>query len=723
MDGMGETYRTMRAALLENDPAYASDLLFEGDYECIPSDVAAKASESAWDYREGESVYTFSKSSSDRTISVRPIFKRFVEERSPPALYNHGFENMASAGALYSRASSHVFGDWNACGKVMGLAPWMGHVWDDDEDEGKMEAAQLEEPVMWGHLYVDEGEEGGFGSDVSAMKGLPHIARADPDLFDGEGNMRRRYDFDDCDGDDFVPPPQEESEDGSGSDQSSTTTPRVIDAAIKNVRLPPKVALDAISLSHRIQSDLENVVLDFVRHFKSETGEKNLCIAGGVALNSVLNGKLSRDLGFEKVFIPPYPGDDGIAVGCCAYGLWGNAALPAKAKEADVGEGEGEREEKKEKRERVRPPLWSEPLPPYLGPYPTDASIESALQDAAPWLLIEHVPSQSKRHSLIAQELADSGVVALYRGRSEMGPRALGHRSILADPRKKGLVRFINERVKSRESFRPFAPSALAEYAPDWFDLGGMDSPYMSLTARVKDGKRGKIPAVTHVDGSSRLQTVTEESEPSYHALIQAFYDLTGVPLVLNTSFNTLPGEPIVECPRDAVRSFLYSMGSIEMLAMGEYVVRRRDADVRSLLGKVKKDGTVVSPPLRPVRAGPFVMESTTAVGGGPNSEDQEVRTTTRVRMPSRIMHDSRPDKDRGWFDLLDDLEVQVLAMCDGENDVQDMLAEYLDDPDDDDETGGTGETETQDEQYQANLFSNIMRRLTRLYEYGFVSW
>ena len=141
------------------------------------------------------------------------------------------------------------------------------------------------------------------------------------------------------------------------------------------------------------------------------------------------------------------------------------------------------------------------------------------------------------------KEIELGGVVALYQGRSELGPRALGHRSILADPRKKGLVRFINEHVKKRESFRPFAPSVLAEYASEWFETDKYNdenfSPFMSLTAIVKPQKRARIPAVTHVDGSSRLQTVTPQDEPLYHRLITKFYELTGVPMVLNTSFNT----------------------------------------------------------------------------------------------------------------------------------------------------------------------------------------
>ena len=674
MDGMGETYRAMRSAAESGEDRYVSDLLFDGEFQCIPSDIHERSQNSVFDWREGESVYTFSKDGKD--ISVKPVFKRFVEERTPPARYNHGFENMESAGALYSRASSHVFGDWNSCGKVMGLAPWMGHRW---EEKGGIEAEPIKGPIMSGKLYEDDG----LKIDRSSMVGIPHVARTDPDLFDEDGNMRKRYDFDDYD-----PKKSSAKEDTPSSDDDESENKATS-------QLPSRVALDAIALSSRIQIDLETVVMDFVKHFKEETGQSNLCIAGGVALNSVLNGRLSRELGFEKTFIPPYPGDDGIAVGCCAYGLFGNSALDKDNKNAKVD-------------------LWKGPLSPYLGPMPTELEMKDAIADAAPWLEVETVRNDQRRFDMIARELDASGVVAIYNGRSEMGPRALGHRSILADPRKKGLVRFINEAVKFRESFRPFAPSALAEEATKWFDLGAPGSnasPYMSLTAQVKESKRALIPAVTHVDGSSRLQTVTPEAEPLYHQLISTFFKLTGVPLVLNTSFNTLPSEPIVETPQNAIRSFLYSMGSIEMLVMGDYIIRRKDCDVRALMGEVTKAGEMVKPPAMPVRAGAFSLESTTEIG----ETEEDVRVVNKVRMPSRPMHKSG-GKDDGWFELLDDLEMQVLMLCDGQTDVQDMMKEYVDEEGDD-------ENDTRSMEFQQNLFSNIMRRLTRLYEYGFISW
>jgi carbamoyltransferase len=585
---------------------------------------------------------------------------------------------MDSAGALYSRASSHIFGDWNACGKVMGLAPWMGHVWEapSRDESDKITAAKLVNPILKGKIYKD-GDDG-LQIDRSYMMNTPLFARNDPDLFDEEGIMvrKRRYDFDD---NSIILGDEEDGESGS-----------------KN-QLPTNAALDAISLAYRLQIDLETVMMDFVKYCKSKTNQKNLCIAGGVALNSVLNGRLSRELGFKKVFIPPYPGDDGIAFGCCAYGLFGNQAIS---------------KEEENNTTSPKPKLWTEPISPYLGPEYSYDDIRRAVEATSAWLDVELVNSDERKYDIMSREIESGGVIAWYQGRSEVGPRALGHRSILADPRKKGLVRFINEGVKKRESFRPFAPSCLSEEAANWFDLGDdLDdtsniSPFMSMTAMVKEEKRSLIPAVTHVDGSSRLQTVTEDGEPSYHQFIKTFFKRTGVPMVLNTSFNTLPSEPIVETPENAIRTFLSSMGSIEILIMGDYVIRRKEADVRILLGEKSKDG-VLLPAINPKRAGPVKYETTFTVVGG----DEDVRPTTRVSMPDRPMHDER---DGGWFTLLDELEGELLGICDGKVSVNDILNEYL---------TNAGDDNAIDQEYQEILVGNILRRLIRLYEHTLIGW
>ena len=678
MDGMGETYRTMLRALETDDPTYVSDFSLIGDkhqeeLEVIPSDLFTQSRISYFDWREAESVYVFTKDAG--SLDIRPIFKRFTPENSPPSLYNHGFENMDSIGAIYSRASTDIFGDWNACGKVMGLAPWIVHQWQTDR--GVIAPRPGTTPIMTGTVYSEEpGFE--FQADRNLIAGTPSIAMTDPELIDKDGNVleKRRYDFDD----------------NTGIENS----PRL---------LPTKIALDAITLASRIQEDLEIIVMDFVSHFKKVTGEKNLCLAGGVALNSVLNGRLARELGFERTYIPPYPGDDGIAIGCCAFGLYGPKYLRTGPKDT--------------------PPVWTGPLSPYLGPLPTEKEMRNAIRAASPWIEVEAVRNVDRRLEIMAQEVDSGGVVAWYQGRSEMGPRALGHRSILADPRTKGLVRFINQKVKKRETFRPFAPSVLAEFADEWFELGKMGpsgsaddhpnnvSPYMSITAFVKEAKRKFIPAVTHVDGSSRLQTVTEEAEPLFHKFISKFYERTGVPLVLNTSFNTLPGEPIVETPANAIRSFLCSMGSIEMLVMGDYIIKRKQPDLRKLLGEVSKDGEVVTiEPACPVRTGPAFFKSSFALYGDERDEDS-MEPVTKVRMPFRPMHD---EQTNAWFQLSDELEGEVLSVCDGTVVLNEILAQYTAAP----ENQSVSDEDVSDSQV---LAENVIQRLVRLYEHTLISW
>lgn len=671
MDGMGETFRAMKNGL--DDTNYISDLEFGLDtFECIPSDIGEQASKCHFDWREAESVYVFEKS--ETGIDIKPVFKRFTRENSPPVLYNHGFENMDSLGALYSRASSHIFGDWNACGKVMGLAPWANHSWDTNGTT--VSPILLGDPIMEGTLYK-EGEEG-IQFNRSALEGQPFIARSDPDLYDEDGSKKKLYDFDD------------------GDDENSEAQETV------NNRLPVSVALEAIAVAHRIQIDLETVAMDFVGHFKESTGKNNLCLAGGVALNSVLNGRLARELGFEQTYVSPYPGDDGIAVGCCAFGLFGNKFLQSKGTVSFT-----ETEQK----------MWKRPFSPYTGSDPSDADIKDAIKSAEPWLEVEEVQNEDERLMTMARLVEVGAVIAWYRGRSEMGPRALGHRSILADPRKKGLVRFINEHVKSRESFRPFAPSVLAEEAREWFDLGnGAESnvsPYMSMTAMVHEDKRPLIPAVTHVDGSSRLQTVSKEDEPLYHKFISNFFELTGIPMVLNTSFNTLPSEPIVESPHDALRTFLYSMGSIEVLVMGNYVIRRRKADLQKLLGEGDEDGIMKIEPVYIKRAGSVTFQSTFDLDSGVNEEEDMEPPVTRVRMPARPMHGNKNE----WFELLDELEGEILSVCDGQVTLNDIMAEYsATDP-----SESALDKEKMDE--TQNLLQNIVMRIVRLYEHTFIRW
>lgn len=220
-----------------------------------------------------------------------------------------------------------------------------------------------------------------------------------------------------------------------------------------------------------------------------------------------------------------------------------------------------------------------------------------------------------------------------------------------------------------------------------------------------------RIPAVAHVDGSSRLQTVTRAAEPLFHKFISKFLALTGIPMVLNTSFNTMPNEPIVETPSDAIRSFLFSLGAIEMLIMGDYVIRRKQPDLRRLLGEATKDGDVKIEAAFPKRTGPVSFESTFALEGGP-TEGDDVVTRTKVRMPDRPMHGNENE----WFELLDEMEGEILSVCDGSVSLNDIMAQYTASPD----AEVVGEAATEENQ---GILQNIVHRLVRLYENTLIGW
>lgn len=284
-------------------------------------------------------------------------------------------------------------------------------------------------------------------------------------------------------------------------------------------------------LACRVQEDLEDVVLNFVSELMDLTGEENLVFVGGVALNSSVNGKISEHAKVRRLHVPPFPGDEGISLGCAFFG------------QHFISEP------------RARGIPLKRPFMPYLGKEYTEAEVLGAINRFTPWINWRRADSIEST----VQALAKSKVVAWFNGRSEFGPRALGCRSILADPRNSSMLDHINEVVKKRESFRPFAPTVLADHAARWFhDCSVHSSPYMSLTKRTK--KPGHVPAVVHVDGTSRLQTLLRDDNPAYYDMISRFHEVTGVPMVLNTSFN-VAGEPIVESPSDALKTFLTSDG------------------------------------------------------------------------------------------------------------------------------------------------------------------
>ncbi|MBF0212489.1 MAG: carbamoyltransferase [Magnetococcales bacterium] len=331
---------------------------------------------------------------------------------------------------------------------------------------------------------------------------------------------------------------------------------------------PPEaqVTQREMDLAASIQAVTEEVVLRLTRSLARESGEENLCLAGGVALNCVANGKVLRDGAFKRIWIQPASGDAGGALGAALAACHGHLDQPRA----------------------VSPQGRDSMSGAYLGPSFSQQECESRLRAAgARFTVLE----DDALFQACAEALASGKAVGWHQGRMEYGPRALGGRSILGDPRSPTMQKLLNLKVKYRESFRPFAPSVLRERVGEWFELD-QESPYMLLVAGVRPERRrtmtraeealfgidklnvprSEIPAITHVDYSARIQTVDRETNPRYHALIERFAALTGCPVVVNTSFN-VRGEPIVHSPEDAFHCFMGT--EIEWLAVGNCLLAK----------------------------------------------------------------------------------------------------------------------------------------------------
>lgn len=425
--------------------------------ESFPGDDASPLA------RESESYYKFSGS------KLECLKKVWMEPER--GFLSDEFYNMPGLGAYYSRASSYVFGDWNKCGELMGLAPY----------------------------------------------GRPNVI---PPMLQFENNKLT------------VPHWTPE-----------LNQPYIMDSPGKWETHPAMKHWE--DLAWRVQDDTERVLLERARWLRETTGAKNLCIAGGVALNCVANGRIAREAGFENVWIQPAAGDDGIAIGCAYYG---HLALQQKPRSFEMKHA-------------------------YIGRPYTDGEIEDATKRFFVKPQINVVRS-SEVYKETAKLLADQKVIGWFQGRSEFGPRALGHRSLLADPRHAEMKDILNSRVKHRQPFRPFAPIVLKERADEIFEGAG-DSPFMLMAKPVAAAWRDKIPAVVHVDGTARVQTVDEETAPDLYHILKEFEALTGVPVLVNTSFN-IKGEPIVETPRDAMACFLTT--GIDYLVMHDTIVSKNKA-------------------------------------------------------------------------------------------------------------------------------------------------
>ena len=288
-----------------------------------------------------------------------------------------------------------------------------------------------------------------------------------------------------------------------------------------------------------VQRVTEELIFHILNHLQKKTGLNNICIAGGVAQNSVANGKLTRNTGFKNVYIPSAGHDAGISMGAALY-VYNHILRQPRASA-----------------------IWSA----YTGSRFSNDEIEEYLKSRN---ITYKKYDDAELYEKVTDQLINAGVVGWFNGRAEFGPRALGARSIIADPRRSDAKDLLNAKIKRRESFRPFAPSILKEYVSEYFEVTD-DVPFMEKVFPIKKEKHAEIPAVTHADGTGRLQTVDKEVTPRYYQLIETFRKKTGVPILLNTSFNE--NEPIVNSPHDALECYLRT--NMDMLVLENCVITR----------------------------------------------------------------------------------------------------------------------------------------------------
>ncbi len=331
------------------------------------------------------------------------------------------------------------------------------------------------------------------------------------------------------------------------------TTGCVFSSALENLFGPPRKTGDPLEANHwniaaSAQAMYEEAFFHILDHMQTKTDMKALALAGGCAMNSVANGKILGRTRFKDVYVQSAAGDAGGAIGA-AYSVWHQVLDKPRSFE-------------------MRHAYW--------GPEYSTYEVFSILERRKSELLAEKcdvvcIHDESALCSRTAQAISEGKVIGWFQGRMEWGPRALGNRSILGDPRREDMKNILNLKIKRRESFRPFAPSILRDCVKDWFETD-YEVPFMLQVFQIKEKRRTKIPAVTHVNGSGRLQTVTEEQNSRYYKLIKTFGELTGVPILLNTSFNE--NEPVVCSPEEALSCFLRT--KMDVLVMGDYLIERR---------------------------------------------------------------------------------------------------------------------------------------------------
>jgi len=341
--------------------------------------------------------------------------------------------------------------------------------------------------------------------------------------------------------------------------------------SIKKREPSEKIDQNHMDLAASIQKVLEYVIIKICKHVKNITKMKNLCLSGGVALNCVANFKIGLEKIFENIWVQPASGDAGSSIGSAMYVYYHILNKERNLKNEDRMKG------------------------CYLGNNYSNVEIEKILNKFD----IKYTPmSDDKISKIISKEISEGKIIGWLQGKSEFGPRALGARSILADPRPVDMQKKLNLKIKFRESFRPFAPSIMSEHQKNWFDSFNLNQ-YMSFVSKTKDFKmneeyryngfksldyiQSKIKAVTHVDGTSRVQTVYKNLNPKFHNLIEDFYKITGIPLLINTSFN-VRGEPIVETPEHALKCFLGT--ELDYLVMENFVIKKEEQNKNLITAK-----------------------------------------------------------------------------------------------------------------------------------------
>ena len=643
MDGMGEERRRFDEADFYSD----ADLPGFGDCVHVLNDARVDFEAVPPDARECESAYA---ERADGALA--PLVKRWCVG-VPGAFFGFGdwfAAPMDSLGAAYSHVSHVVFGDWNACGKVMGLAPWGDPRTTGDATWGGRTRDSWAPYARAAAAAVDGGGRPrlyagavatGVSVDRSAIADL--LARAAAALPDSA----------------FV---------GDAAAFRAAFPPASPANLWKFPSEPVAARACCAALAYFAQKDLEAVALAFAADAAARVPDATrVVLCGGVGLNSVLNG-LAEEAAAVGVHVPSAPGDEGCALGCAARAL----AVAGAARPLDTA------------------------LLPYGGAAPSDADVDDALDDFGEWLEAVDGVADGDDGALVARcaaALAErdgaAGVVFWFEGRGEFGPRALGHRSIVAPATRYDVVDGINDVVKGREDFRPLAPAVLEEEAGRWFagKGGAAPTPYMGRVWTLERDRAGLVPACAHVDDTARPQTVapTEPRLARYRALIAAVFALTGVPFVLNTSFNTKPAEPVAESPRGAVSSFLAANARAAasptrrldlFLATPGRLRRARRCPVDEAAGSFP--GAAASFPAR--RHARYAL--TTTVERGDDGEPRET-STLRVLDLDEPLEDAARTR-RGDVELLDALDAAIYERCDGELSAAELAADLVADLDED---------------------------------------